>query len=358
MSDQGQRTEKATPQRLKKAREQGQFPAAKEFVAAVQFLGVLVIFSTWGQSWFSDTQVELRRSLARAFSPGEFNISTMVALFRGIVWTSLTPILAAGGLLIGITLAAQLLSTNMGVSLNRLAPDLKRFSPMARLKEIPRQNIPAVLQCLVLLAVTAIVIYYIALENYEAFLRLPLAGVGAGWGLVADSISQLLWKMAGVLVVVGVAEMLRQRWRYSKDLSMTKQEIRDEHKEQDGDPHTKSRIRRLQREMSRRRMMKDVPTATAVIVNPTHYSVAIKYDLDKMASPTVVAKGKNLIAARIRQLAVENGVPIVENPPLARALYSSVDIGREIPPDFYKAVAEVLAYIYRLTGSRTARNGR
>jgi flagellar biosynthetic protein FlhB len=146
--------------------------------------------------------------------------------------------------------------------------------------------------------------------------------------------------------------MFRQRWQYNKDLSMTKQEVKEEMKEQEGDPHVKAKIRRMRRDMLRRRMMQEVPTASVVVVNPTHYAVAIRYDSVSMASPRVVAKGRNLIAARIKALAIENDVPIVENPPLARALYKSVEVGRDIPQDFFRAVAEVLAYVYRLTGRR------
>ena len=133
---------------------------------------------------------------------------------------------------------------------------------------------------------------------------------------------------------------------------MSKQEIRDEMKESEGNPQIKGQIRRLRRELLRRRMMQDIPKATAVIVNPTHYAVAIRYEMDSMASPLVVAKGKNYLALRIRQKAIEHGVPIIENPPLARGLYTAAEVGQEIPAEFYRAVAEVLAYIYRLMGRR------
>src|SRR5690242_14427258 len=136
------------------------------------------------------------------------------------------------------------------------------------------------------------------------------------------------------------------------DLRMTKQEIKDEMKESDGSPQVKAKIRSLRRDQARRRMMQAVPTATAVIVNPTHFAVALLYKPESMAAPLVVAKGKNYLALRIRQKAVENQVPIIENPPLARALYSSVDVGQEIPPQLYRAVAEILAYIFKLMNGR------
>jgi flagellar biosynthetic protein FlhB len=133
---------------------------------------------------------------------------------------------------------------------------------------------------------------------------------------------------------------------------MSKQEIREEMKEAEGNPQMKGRIRRLQRERMRRQMMKEVATATAVVVNPTHFAVAIRYQMESMAAPRVVAKGKNYLAQRIRQRAVENQVPIVENPPLAQALYKSVDIGQDIPPHLYRAVAEILAYIFKLMNGK------
>ena len=133
---------------------------------------------------------------------------------------------------------------------------------------------------------------------------------------------------------------------------MSKQEIRDEVKETEGNPQMKARIRRIQRDRLRHKMMKEVPTATAVIVNPTHYAVALRYALDSMATPVVVAKGKNYLALRIRQRAMEHQVPIIENPPLAQALYRSVDVGQEIPAHLYRAVAEILAYVYKLMNGR------
>jgi flagellar biosynthesis protein FlhB len=133
---------------------------------------------------------------------------------------------------------------------------------------------------------------------------------------------------------------------------MTKQEIKEENKRNEGDPHIKGKIRRLRRDMLRRQMIRDVPKATAVIVNPTHFAVAIRYDLETMSSPVVVAKGKNWLALQIRQVAVQHQVPIIENPPLARALYSAIDVGRPIPPEFYRAMAEILAYIYKMMGHK------
>jgi flagellar biosynthetic protein FlhB len=172
---------------------------------------------------------------------------------------------------------------------------------------------------------------------------------------VASSIQTLLWKASMLFVVFGAVDLIRQKQRYRQDLKMSKQDIRDEFKEIEGNPVIKQRLRRLRREMARRRMMHEVPKATAVIVNPTHYAVALSYAMNTPGAPRVVAKGKNYLALRIRQKAIDHQVPLIENPPLAQALYKSVDVGQEIPAEFYRAVAEVLAYIFKLmNGKRPA----
>jgi flagellar biosynthetic protein FlhB len=251
-----------------------------------------------------------------------------------------------------ISVAAQLASTRMGVSLAKLKPDLQRFNPLARLKEIPRRNGPAFFQALVLLPLFAMAVHAIVRDNLATYLRLPLIGLESGVREVAGTIESLLWKAAGLFLALGVFDFWRSQRRYVKDLRMSKQEVREEFKEIEGNPIIKSRVRRLQRDLLRRRMMSQVPKATAVVVNPTHYAVAIRYRPELMAAPAVVAKGKNYLAKRIRQVAVENQIPIIENPPLAQALYKSVEVGQEIPAHLYRAVAEILAYIYRLMGGR------
>ena len=213
---------------------------------------------------------------------------------------------------------------------------------------MPRQNLPALLQSLILLPLFLWAVYVIARDKLDAFLALPLESVAAGWGFLGGSLMELFWKASGVFLVFGCVDLLRQMRRYKQDLRMSKQDIKEEAKDIEGNPQMKARIRRLQRDLLRRNMMKDVPKATAVIVNPTHYAVAIRYQVETMAAPLVIAKGRNYLALRIRQRALEHQVPIVENPPLARALYQSVEVGQEIPPHLYRAVAEILAYIYKL----------
>ena len=250
------------------------------------------------------------------------------------------------------TVAINLAVTKMGFSLKKLLPDFTRLNPAAKIKNLATQGPAAVAQAATMLVIFSGAIYLIAKQNAEVFLLLPFASLDIGLQKVAAAIKDLLWKAAAVFLVFGLIDLFRQRRRYTKGLRMSKQEVKEEAKESEVNPQIKGKIRRLRRDLARRRMMKEVATATAVIVNPTHYAVALRYQRNTTGTPLVVAKGKNYLALRIRQLATENGVPLVENPPLAQALYKSVDVGREIPPHLYRAVAEVLAYIYRLTNAR------
>ncbi len=188
-------------------------------------------------------------------------------------------------------------------------------------------------------------------DRLAELLRLPMMSVANSAAVTGLLVKDAMRKASFVLVLLGLMMLVRERSRYSRRLRMSKQDLRDELKETEGDPQTKARIRRIQRDMRRKNMMREVATATAVIVNPTHYAVAIRYEQGAMAAPMVIAKGKNYLAARIRQRANENQVPIIENPPLAQALYKSVEVGQEIPAHLYRAVAEILAYIFKLMGN-------
>jgi len=189
-------------------------------------------------------------------------------------------------------------------------------------------------------------------DQMGELVRLPVMSLAGAAAMIGVLLKRALMRSAMVLVVLGIALLFRDRAKYAKSLKMSKQDIRDEGKETDGNPQTKARMRRMQRDPRRRNMMKQVATATAVIVNPTHYAVALRYEQGSSAAPTVVAKGRNFIAARIRQRATENQIPIIENPPLAQALYKSVEVGQEIPAHLYRAVAEILAYIFRIMGRK------
>ena len=351
MSERSQKTEQPTQRRIEKARREGQFLSARHFLGALQYLAFVALVSVCGADWFRNflklTRAVLKQSFTAELGPGD-----LVVLSRDLLLRAFLPLLEGGALLTVLVLALQLGSTKMGLSVKKLTPDLKRLSPLSKLRQMPRQNIPAFIQAVVMLPLFCAAIYMIARDNFEAFLGLPLRGLSAGIQLAGASIQDLLWKACGAFMVFGLIDLVRQRRLYTKDLRMSKQEIRDEIRELEGNPQVKARIRRLRRDLLRRKMMREVPTATAVIVNPTHFAVALRYTMNSMAAPIVVAKGKNYLALRIRQVAMEHEIPIVENPPLAQALYKNAEVGQEIPGDLYRAVAEVLAYIYRLMHGR------
>jgi flagellar biosynthetic protein FlhB len=345
------KTEKPSARRLLKARQEGQFAVSKDMITAAQMLTFVIMLGSWFPSWLAGMKAMLRESLAGAFH-GDLVVARVPGLARAMLDRVFVPLAAVAAMALLAPFLVHLAVTGLGFSFKKFQPDFGRFNPVNKIKQIAQQAPMNVLQAVGMLVVFVWTIYAIARENASMFLALPFASLEVGLSKIGSSIEELLWKATAVFVVFGVVDWVRQRRRYMNGLKMSKQEIKDEVREMEGNPQVRGKIKRLRRDLARRRMMKEVPTATAVIVNPTHYAVALRYAHDSMATPVVVAKGKNYLALRIRQLAIESGVALVENPPLAQALYKSVDVGHEIPPNLYRAVAEVLAYIHRLRNAR------
>jgi flagellar biosynthesis protein FlhB len=347
----GQKTEQPTQQRLRKAREEGNFASSRQFISGTQFLVFVALLKFFGADWITNLRLMMAATFERAFA-ADLTLNDWLVLIRDLMIRCGGPLILAGMALVMVTVALQLGLTKMGFSFNKLAPNFNRLNPANKLKQVWQHALPSLIQALVLLPIAGYVVYAVGYENKERILALPLKGLVAGQADIADSLMTLLWRAAGLFFVFGCVDLFREQRKFTSELRMTKQEIKEEHKQMEGDPHTKMRIRSIQRDQARKRMMQQVPKATAVIVNPTHFSVAIRYEPDTMAAPIIVAKGKNYLALRIRTIALENQIPLVENPPLARGLYKAVDVGQEIPPHLYKAVAEILAYIFRLMNRR------
>lgn len=350
MADKSQQTERPTPRRIEKARREGRFAVSRDFVAAVQFLTFAALLAAFTDGWLARLRHTTRYLLQRAFH-AELSPAELLRLLRLLCAEDMLPWALLGAALLAVTLATQLVTTRFGFAAKRLTPDLQRLNFFRRIRELPRQNLSTGLQALLFLPLFGAAVYLVVKNNLDELMRMPLQGASAAARQLALSIFDLFWKAAGIFLVLGVFDLWRQHRRYIADLRMTKQEVRDEAREIEGNPQIRGRIRRLQRDLLRRRMMQQVPKATAVIVNPTHYAVAIRYRME-MPAPVVVAKGKNYMALRIRHKAVAHQVPVVENPPLAQALFRSTEVGHEIPAHLYRAVAEVLAYIYRLMNGR------
>jgi flagellar biosynthetic protein FlhB len=360
MADTSNKTEKPTPKRLEKARKEGQFLSSKDLVGAVQFVVFVGILGSIAGPWMAEAKATLIWILRHAF---ERNVTGREPIWLATETMSrlLKPLGAGAGMLVAATFGTHLVLTKFGFSAKKLQPSFSRLNPVSKLKEMVGRNVLSTVQAVLMLAIFTAAIYFVIEKNIDTLILLPLTDLSRGMDLVTESLTDLFWKASGVFVAFGLVDLLRQQHQLQKQLKMNKQEIKDEMKESDGDPHTKARIRRIRRDFLRQQMLKAVPKATAVIVNPTHYSVALRYHHGSTAIPVVVAKGKNAIAKRIRELAVANQIPLIENPPLAQALYKSVKVGQEIPPNLYRAVAEVLAYVYRMmmgAGQEAPRSSR
>jgi len=346
-----QKTEQPTKKRLDKAREEGQQPSARQFLGGVQFCLFVTLLEAKGGAWFQETAAATRKLVAGAFGP-DLTPPDVILLVGDLAYRCFLPLVIAGALLVVVTLAFQLALTKMGFAFKKLAPDFNRLNPVSRLQRLPQQNLQSLLQAVILLPLFAFAIYAVTAEQFDRFLMLPMAGLRQCIEQVAGTLQGLLWRAAGLFFVFGCVDLYREKRRQMSQLRMTKQEIKDELKESDGNPLIKGKFRALRRDLARKRMMQAVPKATAVVVNPTHFAVALLYEPESMLAPRVVAKGKNYLALRIKQKAIDHEVPIIENPPLAQALYKSVDVGQEIPPHLYRAVAEILAYIFKLMRRR------
>jgi flagellar biosynthetic protein FlhB len=243
----------------------------------------------------------------------------------------------------------SLSATGFNVSAKALQFNWQRLSPKTGLQRLsPKRagidTLKAIITCAVLGAVAWRIGQSLAEDSVALSWVTPEAAAGRAWAVG----SKLLWQAGFALLAIGAADYGIQRWRLRSSLKMTRQEVRDELRHSEANPEIKARVRRIQMEMVRKRMLQAVPRATVVLTNPTHFAVALEYRRDKAAAPIVVAKGRDLIAARIRDVAREHSVPIIENPPLARALYKECEVGETIPGALFGAVAEVLAYLIRI----------
>jgi flagellar biosynthetic protein FlhB len=347
MSDQGQKSEQPTQHRLVKARREGQFPVSKDLISTVQLALGLALLLEGGQSLGRALGEMMTALLKQAFSPAELTVHELTRLFGIILQQPMVLLAEAGAVLFGATLFAQLASTGFGLAGKQLVPKMSRLEIGGRLARMPADNMTSTLRAALLLPVIAYLLYQEIRSRLVSLSNLSVTNLGAALAQAREMIGQLLWRITFVLIVLGAVDYVRRRRQHRQRLRMTKHEVRQEAKEMEGNPQMKLRIRRLQRDAARRNMLKALPQATGIIVNPTHYAVALHYELNSRTVPTVVAKGKNYLARLIREKAVGYGIPVIENQALAQALYKSVDVGQEIPPHLYRAVAEVLAYIYR-----------
>jgi len=353
-SDDEQKTEQPTDKRLEEARDEGQLPISREMSTWFLFIAILIVIA-WLVPRMSRELAGTMRSfieMPQDISIEGGGIQRAMAIVMGQIGvaTALVFALLASAVIIG-----TMLQTGFYFNTSHLKFDIMKLSPARGFKQIfSSRALMELAKSFAKLVVIGMVVFFVF---WPLIVKLPFF---AGHDLVLslqflhkESI-HLIVVMMMVITVIAVADILYQRYSYFKGLRMTKQEVKDEHKQMEGDPMVKSRLRSIRLEKARRRMMAQVPRADVVITNPTHYAVALEYDNTRMAAPVVVAKGMNRIADRIREVAEENDIPLVSNPPLARALYDTVEVDDIIAPEHYRAVAEVISFVYKLKGRKAS----
>lgn len=345
--DLGEKTELPTARKMSDARERGQVAKSQDLAAAIDLIGAVALLVFFGAS----ITAAIRTLMLRVFeAPADLtSVATIGALLRSSMYDMAVAMAPSLGLIVVVGLVAQLMQVGMVFSVEALQPKLSRLNPISGLGRLfDRKNmVKSAVSLLKLVFVVAVATLYLR-GCVDRVALLPLLGVTAGMATIGRLALELAAWLLAVLLILGVVDWLFQRWQHTQDLKMTKDEVKDERRSMEGDPAVKSRRYKLMREIALQRINQSVPKADVIVTNPTHVSVAIQYDAATMKAPRVVAKGVDHMAMRIRQVAMVHRVPIVERPPLARALFSSAEVGQEIAPEFFQAIAEVLAYVYRL----------
>lgn len=347
MADSSQeKTEKPTAKRIGDARKEGQVFQSQEIVTAIVLLVGFLLLKQLMPTIRSVVRQFLYQVIALIGGSKEQALS-------GSLFTTFISLWARAVLLLVIVICivsiiAQGVQTKFNRTMKVLRPKFERINPIGGIKRMfSLRGLLNLLKSLIKTLVILFVVYTSIRGDMGRAVQLMGASADGISEELMDLIFSMVTKICGVFAVIAVVDFAYQRWQYNKDLMMTKQEVKDEYKQTEGDPEIKGRIRRKQREIAQRRMMQAVPTADVVVRNPTHFAVALRYDPKKDSAPVVVAKGLDHLALRIVEVAMENGVACIENRPLAHALYASCEVGQEIPKEYYGTVAELLVYIYR-----------
>jgi len=343
-----ERTEEPTARRLEQARERGQIPRSRELGNFATMIGGSAVLFVLGGSLAGRLELIMRRGFAidaRALADPNSMQDGLAQAAIGAMFV----LLPVFGVLVVLILLAAVALGGWNFSPQALGFDFTRMNPLSGLRRLfGFQGLAELLKALLKCLVVGGVCYAIALHLVDPVMALghmaPRAAIGRGAGLLAWA---FVW-LCGSLALVAAVDVPLQRFQFNRNLRMTRQEVKDEAKESDGRPETKQRIRQMQQMLARRRMMHKVPKADVVIVNPTHFAVALKYDPENMRAPRLLAKGRDLVALNIRRIAEEHHIAVFESPKLARALYRSTDLDQEIPAGLYMAVAQVLSYVFRV----------
>lgn len=344
------KSEQPTDRKLDNARKEGQVATSIEVRTWAGLMGTLVVVALMVSPLARDLNTLLlpfiERPHAFDMSPGGIGRTLTDLTFKTLL---LLLIPLALMLILGVT--SVVAQNGLMLVPKRIMPDFNKINPMKGVaKLLSMNNLVEFLKSLFKVATVGIVVFLVLRGRLDEYVGLAALDLTTILEYLRSQVLHMMIIAMLMVTAMAAADWAYQRWTFTQKMKMSKQEVKDEHKQTEGDPMIKGRLRNLRMQRARSRMMTAVPTADVVVTNPTHYAVALKYDMETMGAPRLVAKGADLIAKRIRELAEEHEVPLVENPPLARALFATVEIDAEIPPEHYKAVAEVIGYVMKLKG--------
>lgn len=343
----GEKTEQATPKKHQDARKKGQTAKSQDINTAVVMLGVFLLLQIAG-SYFNKGILSLFKNSFQKYMLMEATPGNLRVIFLEILKELayyLGPILLVA-MIAGV--AANIFQVGFMFTPEAIQPKLEKINPLSGFKRIfSMRAIVELIKSLLKISIVGLITFAVLWKRSSEILTLSQKSIGASLATLGSLTIQMGLYASGALLFLAILDFLYQKYDFEKSIRMSKQDIKDEFKNTEGDPLIKSRIKQRQREVAMQRMMQEVPKADVVITNPTHFAIALRYDQEKQDAPYVVAKGADYIAQKIKLVAKENDIIMVENRPLARALYSQVEIGDAIPEEFFKAVAEILAYVYR-----------
>ncbi|RKY89481.1 flagellar biosynthesis protein FlhB [candidate division KSB1 bacterium] len=353
--DQQEKTERATPKRREEARKKGNVAKSIEINSSAVLLALLLFFKFMGGyvyrqvSYYSQLLFENFGTMY----VNRDNLPGYIQLGGIVVAKIIGPVILT---LLVVSLISNFAQVGPMLTFEPLIPKFDKLNPFSGFKKIlfSRRSLEELVKNIFKILLIGLIAYLTIKGDVKEYIPLMDKAPSQIFKFVTYETFKVGLRIALVLLALSIFDYMFQRWEYERSIMMTKQEVKEEYKQLEGDPHIKARIRSIQREMARRRMIREIPEADVVITNPTEIAVALKYDSNEMEAPTVVAKGKGKIAEKIKKIAIENDIPIVENKPLAQALYKATEIGDEIPEEFFQAVAEVLAYVYKLKNKKVA----
>jgi flagellar biosynthesis protein FlhB len=349
-ADSGDKTEKATPKRRQKAREEGQVLQSKELTSSIILLCMFVTIKIAGSTMFGELKVFFERYLYGEYKLSDiFQIDGLANLYMDIFMTFLRTVAPVFAVAVLVTLICEYAQVGFLFTTKTLAVKLSKLNPLNGLKRMfSVRSMVELVKSIIKIVIIGVVGYTYLWGEANNVVRTMDMDVVTIASYIADTSLNVAIRMCVAVIILGAFDYLYQWWEYEKSLKMSKHDIKQEFKEAEGNQEVKSKIRQKQRQMSMKRMMQEVPKADVVITNPTHFAVAIQYDAKASEAPIVVAKGQDYIALRMREIAKEHRIELYENKPLARTLYETCEVGEKIPPDLYQAVAEVLAFVYAL----------